>query len=56
VKHYRVNKLVKREGVVVKTKDILANNSREAMQAARDDSDCPICEVLHAGTRIGTIL
>jgi hypothetical protein len=41
-----VNKLAKRDGVVVKTKDVLANNDREAMQVAREDDDCPVCDVL----------
>jgi hypothetical protein len=56
VKHYRVNKLAKPDGVVVKTKDVLANNDREALQAAREDSDCPVCDVLHAGKKVGSIV
>lgn len=55
MKHYRVNKLAKRDGIVVKAKDILANNDREAVQAARDDADCPICDVLHGGKKVGSI-
>ena len=56
MKHYRVNKLAKRDGVVVKTQDVLANNDREAMQVAREDEDCPVCEVLHAGQKVGSIV
>jgi hypothetical protein len=56
VKHYRVNKLAKRDGMVVKTKDVLANNDREAMQVARDDDDCPVCDVLQSGKKIGSIV
>ncbi len=56
MKHYRVNKLAKRDGVVVKTKDVLANNDREAMQVAGDDGDCPICDVLQAGKKVGSIV
>lgn len=56
MKHYRVNKLAKRDGIVVKTKDMLANNDREAMQAARADVDCPICDVLQAGKKVGSVL
>jgi hypothetical protein len=55
VKHYRLNKLAKRDGVIVKTKDVLANNDREAVQAAKDDPDCPICDVLHAGQKVGSV-
>lgn len=56
MKHYRVNKLAKPAGAVVKTKDILANTDREAMQTAREDDDCPICDVLQAGKKVGSIL
>ena len=55
VKHYRVNKLAKPGGAIVKKKDILANSHGQAIEAARQDDDCPICEVLHAGEPIGTI-
>ena len=55
VKHYRVNKLAKPNGAVVKTKDILADSDRQAVQATRDDVDCPICDVWHAGKKIGSI-
>ncbi len=56
VKHYRLNKLAKRDGVIVKTKDVLANSDREAVQAAKDDPDCPVCDVLHAGQKVGSIV
>lgn len=55
MKHYRVNKLAKAGGVVVKKKDILASGDREAVEAARNDEDCPICDVLRDGTKVGTI-
>ncbi|HEX8534138.1 MAG TPA: hypothetical protein VF662_08225 [Allosphingosinicella sp.] len=55
MKHYRVNKLAKPDGVVVKTKDLLASSDREAMQTAREDPDCPVCDVLQAGKKIGSI-
>jgi hypothetical protein len=55
MKHYRINKLAQRGGEIVKKKDILAGNDREAVQAAREDPDCPVCDVLHAGTKIGSI-
>lgn len=56
MKHYRVNKLVKPNGPVIKKRDILANNDREAVEAARQDDDCPICDVLHEGKKVGSIL
>ena len=55
MKHYRVNKLAKADGIVVKKKDILANSDREALAAAREDQDCPICDVLNQGKKIGSI-
>ncbi len=55
MKHYRVNKLAKRDGVIVKTKDIIANDDKEAVRAANADDDCPICDVWHAGKKVGSI-
>lgn len=55
MRHYRVNKLAKRGGVVVKTKDVLAPNDRQAIEDVRNDPDCPICDVFHAGQKIGSI-
>jgi hypothetical protein len=56
MKHYRVNKLAKPGGLVVKTRDLLAPGDKQAVQAARDDADCPICEVWSAGQKVTTIL
>jgi hypothetical protein len=55
MKHYRVNKLARPGGEVVKKKDILAKNDEQAMDRADKDSDCPVCDVWHAGEKIGTI-
>jgi hypothetical protein len=55
MKHYRINKLAQRNGEVVKKKDILASDHREAVQAAREDPDCPICDVYHAGAKVGAV-
>jgi hypothetical protein len=55
MKHYRINKLAQQGGEVVKKKDILASGDREAVQAAREDPDCPVCEVLRAGAKVGSI-
>ena len=56
MKLYRVNKLAKPDGAVVKKKDILANSDRQAVQDAADSDDCPVCEVLRDGQKIGTVL
>jgi hypothetical protein len=55
VKHYRVNKVTKPDGEVLKRKDILAHDDRQALERAASDEDCPVCDVLHAGQKIGSI-
>lgn len=55
MKLYRVNKLAKPGGAVVKTKHVLADNDRQAVNDARNSDDCPVCEVLSDGQRVGTI-
>ena len=55
MKHYRVNKLTKRGGTVVKKKDILAADDKDAMVTATNDDDCPVCDVWHAGTKVGSV-
>ena len=56
MKLYRVNKLAKPGGVVVKKKDILAHSDHEAVKQAENSSDCPICDVLRDGEKVGQIL
>ena len=55
VKHYRINKLAKPGGVVLKKKDVLAVNDRDAVAQAAASDDCPVCDVLHAGQKVGSI-
>ncbi len=55
MRHYRVNKLAKAGGVVVKRKDILANDDRQAVARAKADDDCPVCDVWRDGEKIGSI-
>ena len=55
MKHYRVNKLAKAGGEIVKTKDVLASSDKQAVENARADSDCPVCEVWQAGQKVGSI-
>lgn len=56
MKLYRVNKLAKPDGVVIKKKHILAPSDKEAVQQAVDSPDCPICDVFRDGEKIGSIL
>ena len=55
MKHYRVNKLASVDGPIVKKKDILAVDDKAAVRATQDDPDCPICDVWHAGEKVGSI-
>ena len=55
MKLYRVNKLAKPGGVVIKKKHILAASDSQAMKEAEDSVDCPICDVLRDGERIGSV-
>jgi hypothetical protein len=56
MKLYRVNKLAKPGGHVIKKKHILAHSDHEAVQQASDSPDCPICDVLRDGEKVGQIL
>ena len=55
MKHYRVNKVDASSGDIVKRKDVLANNDEQALANAAADADCPVCEVWHAGKKVGSI-
>ena len=56
MKLYRVNKLAKPNGMVIKKKDILASSDQQAVHQAQADDDCPICDVLRDGKTVGQIL
>jgi hypothetical protein len=55
MRHYRVNKLAKVGGEVIKRKDILADSDRQAVARVADDVDCPICDVWRDGVKVGSI-
>jgi hypothetical protein len=55
VKHYRVNKVEELGGKILKRKDMLANDDKQALSEAAADEDCPICEVWHAGEKVGSV-
>ena len=56
MKLYRINKVTKPGGVVVKKKDVLAASDQDAVKRAEDSADCPVCEVLSDGQQVGVIL
>ena len=56
MKHYRINKVTKPGGVVIKKKDVLASSDREALRQAADSPDCPVCEILKDGRQVGAIV
>jgi hypothetical protein len=55
MKLYRVDKLAKRGGAVIKKKHILAPSDRAAVEQAEASDDCPICDVLHNGQPVGHV-
>ena len=56
MKLYRINKLSKLGGIVLKKKDVLAASDEEAVQRAADSPDCPVCDVLKDGHQVGSIV
>ena len=56
MKLYRVDKLAKRNGIVIKKQHILAHSDHEAVKRAEDSDDCPICDVLRDGQTVGQVL
>ena len=56
MQHYRINKVAKPGGAVLKKKDVLAASHSEALQRAAESPDCPVCEVLKDGQQVGAIV
>lgn len=56
MKLYRVNKLAKVGGVVLKKMHILASSDRQAVERAEEKDDCPVCEVLRDGEKVGQVI
>jgi hypothetical protein len=56
MKQYRINKLAKPGGAVIKKKDVLAADDKAAITHAAESEDCPICDVFHAGQKVGSIV
>ena len=55
MKLYRVDKLTKPGGVVVKKRHILANSDMHAVKQAEDSPDCPVCDVSRDGEKVGQV-
>lgn len=55
MKHYRIEKVSKPGGAVLKRRDILAASDQEAIKRAAESPDCPVCDVLRDGKPIGSI-
>ena len=56
MKLYRIDKLAKPGGIVLKKRHILANSDRLAVKEAQDSPDCPVCDVLRDGEKVGQVL
>lgn len=57
MKHYRVYKLDGGpRGRIVKGKDVHAPDDEKALKEARDDEDCPVCEVWQGAKKVGSII
>jgi hypothetical protein len=56
MKLYRVDKLAKLGGIILKKRHILAPSDGEAVKQAEESPDCPICEVVRDGQSVGQIV
>jgi hypothetical protein len=56
VKLYRINKVARSTGSLLKKRDVLAASDAEALRIAEESPDCPVCEVLRDGKPVGSIL
>jgi hypothetical protein len=57
VKLYRIDKVTRLGGVVLRKKHVLATSDNEAIKRAGDSADCPTCEVVgEDGKRVGSIV
>ena len=55
MKHYRINKLTRPGGLVIKKKDVLAVSDSAAIRDAAESDDCPVCDVFRDGEKVGSI-
>jgi hypothetical protein len=55
VTHYRMYKLDRPKGRIVKGKDMDAPSDLAAMTQAKADEDCPVCEVWQGAKKVGSV-
>ena len=56
MKLYLINKLTKPGGMIVRKKPVLAVSNQDALDQAARSPDCPVCEVIKDGDRVGSIV
>ena len=56
MKLYRIDKLARLGGAIIKRKHILATSDRAAVERAEESDDCPICDVTHNGEKVGEVI
>jgi hypothetical protein len=54
-RHYRIYKLDRPGGRIIKGKDKIAPDDEAALSEAEKDKDCPLCEVWRGAKRIGKV-
>ena len=55
MKLYRINKLSRPGGAVIKKRDMLASGDQQALREAQTSDDCPICDVFRDGEKVGQV-
>ena len=55
MKLYRIEKLTKPGGAIIKKKHVLAASDKQAVENASDSDDCPVCDVLRDGRKVGEV-
>ena len=53
--HYRLYKLNEQTGRIIKGKDLEAPCDHDAVRAAEQDKDCPVCEVWRGAKKVGSV-
>jgi hypothetical protein len=56
MKLYRIDKLARLGGAIIKRKHILATSDRAAVERAEESDDCPVCDVTHNGEKVGQVI
>jgi len=56
MKLYRIDKLAKIGGAIMKKKHILAASDAQAVQQAEASDDCPVCDIKRDGQTVGQVL